>query len=612
MSSDHLKRPSASSQTEIPTLRKASKYFVRLVGLIRPYWGALLKSMSLGLFIGVIGMVSPYLSKLLIDEVYPSQDVTLMHILVGGILALSVSTRLVGAIQGYYSMYVNTRLSNALQLLFFNHLQHLPMRFFDDHRVGEILSRFRDVGSSLGSVTHVFQTVLVQGIYLFIVPPILFFLHWQLALIAVIGIPLTAIITTLSGRLLRKYWKRSAEVSAELSAFQVETLSHIRTLKALAREHRNYYLAKEQVQEVIQTQLKASGYGQLLGLANGMLHALNAALFIWFGWSLILSQELTLGTFIAFSAYIGFLYNPVTKFLGLYSQFQQAAVNLDRMFEYLDCPAEQSPTLAYAPPPPIQTSLVGHIRMTNVFFGYTPDHPVLRNITLEVPAGSLTAIVGPSGSGKTSLLRLLVGMASPDQGQITIDGHNIEAISLPDLRRQISVVWQEFGLIKGTIWDNLILGLDSPPARQRVDEIIALCQLNQLMDALPQGYQTPVAEWGASLSGGQRQRLAIARALIRDTPIFLLDEATANIDVQTEQDLLHGIFDYLKDRTILWVTHRINTTSLADQICILENGALADVGSHRDLLARNGDYNKLYHSASGPSPAYSLRTASRS
>ncbi|MGH7456538.1 MAG: peptidase domain-containing ABC transporter, partial [bacterium] len=321
--------------------------------------------------------------------------------------------------------------------------------------------------------------------------------------------------------------------------------------------------------------------------------ALNTAALTWYGWTLILSQEMTLGDYIAFTAYLGYLYNPLTRFVNLLSEFQQATVSLGRMFEYLDTPAEQNPLAVYASPAPIQFRFKGDFRLQNISFGYSPNQRILCDINLNVRSGAITAIVGPSGSGKTSLLRLLTRMEQPDAGQIFIDGISLTQISFSDLRRQISVVWQEVSLIKGSFWENLTLGSENP-SREAVNEAIHLCRLKELLTSLPKGDETTIAEWGASLSAGQRQRLAMARALIRDTPVLILDEATSNIDVQTETEILHDLFSQLKGKTIIFVTHRLASASLADQVCLLEAGRVAGVGTHHELLGNNTSYRKLH------------------
>jgi len=578
---------------EIPPLREAFQQFLRLLGVIRPYWGALGKGMSLGLVLGVFGMVTPYLSKLLIDEVYPSRNITLMHVLVLGILAVAVSQSIMGSIRAYFTTYTTSHLGNATTLLFFNHLQHLRVRFFDEHRVGEIMSRFGDVRNSLQAISRIFETIFVNGVYLFLVPPFLFLLQWKLAIVALITIPLTVILTAVSARVLRKLWKKSAEAYADLGAYQVEVLSHIRTLKALSMEHDIYKRVDTQVKTALSVNLKAGGFGQVFACINSIIRAGGTALFTWYGWTLIIRGDMSLGDYIAFTAYMGYLYNPLQSITNLFSDFQQTAVNLGRMFEYLDMPVEKDPATAFAPPIPIFHSIVGDIRLRDVSFGYSEEKRVLHDVTLHFPRGMVTAVVGPSGAGKSSLLRLVTRMEEPDSGQVFFDGTPAGEMSLADIRRQVSVVWQEFAMMQGTVWDNLTMGASEPTLSQ-VDDAVRVCRLDTLIRDLPRGYQTPVAEWGATLSGGQRQRLALARALIRDTPVLLLDEATANVDMQTETEILRDLFARLENKTVVFVTHRVQTAALADQIIVIADGRVAAVGPHADLMRDSEIYRQLH------------------
>ena len=596
---------------QIPRLKDAAQQFLRLVRLIRPYWNPLIKGMALALVLGLVGMVSPYLTKLLIDEVYPSEDISLMHVLVGGILALTLASTLLGTLRGYFTLYINTRLNNSMRLMFFNHLQHLRARFFEEHQVGEINSRFQDVGKALESISRVFQTIFVQGVYLILVPPILFLLEWRLACVALISIPLTFLITAISGRILRRFWKRTSEAYADLNAFQIETLSHIRTFKTMGLEHRVYRRGHELIDNAMSQQLRAGGLGQLFGAANGTLRAANTALFTWFGWTLILGREMTLGDYMAFSAYIGYLYGPINQLIQLFSDFQQSAVHLSRMYEYLDAPVEQEPSLAFAPPAPIVQNLKGEFRFEGVSFGYVPERPVLRDVDLVLPTGAVTAIVGPSGSGKTSLLRLITALEQPDAGRVTVDGTSLDRVPLADLRRQIAVVWQEVSLLKGSLWENLTLGCDREPPRSEVDEVMRLCGLDDVLAELPEGYETTIAEWGSSLSAGQRQRVALARALLRAAPILVLDEATANIDVEREMEILRGVFADLRDTAVLFVTHRMASAALADQICVLEGGRVVGFGRHRELLETCATYQRLHGASSGSDTGSRFRRSVR-
>jgi ABC-type bacteriocin/lantibiotic exporter with double-glycine peptidase domain len=373
-------------------------------------------------------------------------------------------------------------------------------------------------------------------------------------------------------------------------------LSQIRHLKANAAEHHIYSRTSELMAKALNAQLKGTGAGILIGVLTSLVRVGGAGLFSWFGWTLILNRSITLGDFMAFTAYVGYLTGPIGQLAGLFTEFQLSAVALARTFEYLDTPVEQDPTSAYSPPLPIQQTIRGHIALQNVSFAYAEDQPVLRDLTLDIPAGQVTAVVGPTGVGKSSLLRLLCRMIDPDDGVILIDGHRLDSFPLVDLRRQIGIVWQEFSLMRGSVWENLTMGIHSP-GRQRVEDAVRICQLEDFIQAMPVGYDTPVAEWGATLSGGQRQRIAIARALIRDTPVLLLDEPTSNMDAQTEELLLRALFESTRDKTLLFVTHRIATAAAADQICILKEGRISAIGQHKVLAAENLEYRELLRAA---------------
>lgn len=585
-----MESPKANST---PRLAAAFKQLMRLVYLIKPYWKMLLKGMLIAPFAALLGMVTPYLTKLLIDEVYPTQDVTLMNVIVGGMLALAISISFIRALEGYYNLFYGTKIKVAARLMLFNHLQHLPVQFFNKHRVGEINSRFQDMNSALDSMNKIFQTTIGQGIYLVVVPVFLFLLQWKLALVALISIPLSVIVTTVIGRSIRKYWKKSTEAYATLNAFQIETLSHVRTMKSFALEQHNYNKASNHMDNAMQMQLRAGLMSQIAGMINGLIGGMNTALFTWLGWTFILTGQMTLGSYIAFTSYIGFLYRPLSEFVRLYSDFQRSAVNLERMFEYLDEPAEQNPALVYAPQSSINKKLRGSINLSNLSFSYSEDKPLLSNISLDFQEGKTIALVGPSGVGKSTLFQLLIRMLEPDSGYISIGGKALNQIPIAELRKQITVVWQEFSLVKGTIWDNLTMGLSSA-SRDVVDEIVEICRLDPLMASLPDGYNTSIAEWGVNLSGGQRQRMALARALIRDTPILMLDEVTANVDMNTEDQILNDLFSYVEEKTVIYITHRLSTAKRAEQICVLGNGTLMGFGTHQRLIEDNVYYQNMH------------------
>jgi ABC-type bacteriocin/lantibiotic exporter with double-glycine peptidase domain len=568
---------------ETPPVRDAVNQYKRLMALLRPYWGSLVRSILLGLVIGLVGMVPPYLAKLLIDEVYPSKDVMLMEVLVVGLLAIAVTVAVMEAIRTYFQLHVSARLTNAATLLFFNHLQHLRARFFDQRQVGEVMSRFGDVHQALGTLSQGFGMLFVQGVYLVLVPPFLLILQWRLALVALAVAPVTAGVTLLSARVLRTYYRRNAEAFAEFRGYVVEVLSQIRTFKILSAEHLIFDRARRQAELALGHHLHAGIAEQGFTLTTTAVQAIGTAALTWYGWTLVLDQQMTLGTYIAFMAYVAFFIQPLTRISHMFASMQQSGVSLARMFEYLDETPEQDPVLAYHEPAPVRHRLRGRVELRDVGFGYNTEEPVLQDINLVIEPGELTAVVGQSGAGKSSLLRLVCRFEEPVDGYVLFDGITSAEIPIADVRRQIAVVWQEPSLFRGTIWENLTFGAASP-RRMVVDDIMALCRLDELLAKLPKGYETPVAEFGATLSGGQRQRISLARALIRDTPILLLDEATSNIDQQTEGAILRDLFSRRSDRSTLIVTHRVSTVQTADRICVMKNGRIVGLGTHDDLI----------------------------
>ncbi|MFO0449442.1 MAG: peptidase domain-containing ABC transporter [Pseudomonadota bacterium] len=555
----------------------------------------------LGLLVGLVSLIAPYSSKLYFDNVYPARDASLLVVLAITIGVLGVATSLMSALRGYYSAVISSVVGSAMGLMYYNHLLHLPVRFFDEHRTGELMSRLGDVRGALGTVVRVTETVLVNGVYLLIVPPFLMVLSWKLAIVALITTPLTVLVSVVTGPLLRSHLKQSAEATAELGAIQVELLSQIRTLKALAGEHIFFAHVRKQAELSVRAQLKANGLSTAVGLCSSVVQVGGAGFYSWYAWTLILEGEITLGTFVAFSAYLGYLIGPVGALAGLFTDFQRTAVTLERSFEYLDVEPEQDPLAAHEPPPKIAIPVRGELSVEGVSFGYSRDQQVLRSASVVFPKGTSTAIVGDSGAGKSTLIRLLCRIEEPTAGAIRLDGSDLVKYPLPELRRQLGVVWQDPSLFRGTIWENLTFGTEAI-AVARVVEVVRLCRLDSLLSELPQGFDTSVAEWGATVSGGQRQRLALARTLLREARVLLLDEPMSQVDMRTEDEVMRDMLVEVKGRTVVFVTHRLTTARLADRICVMKAGQVIGSGTHEELLSSCDEYARMVRFSQSETP----------
>lgn len=575
-------------------LKQAIGYFMRLMRLVRPYWRLLGKGIILGPVIGLLAVVTPFLTKLLFDSVYPTGSITLMEVIVFGILVVTIASAIADTALQYYTSYINAKLDGVFNLHFLNHLQHLPLSFFVQHQVGEIKSRFADGESALAAIVNTIQVLFGQGIYLLLVPPFLFFLHWKLALVAMLAIPVTALITFYSGKYMRSTWQDLAETQADFDALQVEVLNQAQTFKGLGLEHYNFKRGARIQQKSLKAHLKAHSISSLVGISDRLLNALNMALFTWLGWRYIVQGEMSLGDYVAFTAYVAYMYGPFSTLINLFSSFQHSAVNLGRVYEYLDQIPEQDPAQAYEPPPPIKMKLKGGVALRDVSFSYQQDRPVLNQVNMDLKAGRLYGLVGLSGSGKTTLLRLLSRFEQQGSGSILFDGISSKEVPLIDFRRQIAIVWQEVQLIKGTIMENLTLGMNSQDSAL-ITEVVRIAQLEELIHSLPEGYETPISEWGSSLSGGQRQRFAIARALIRKPRILILDEATSHLDVQTEAALVADLSDFAKKHgiTTVFVTHRVKNLINAEQVFILDKGVIAAQGNYHQLAQNSIQFREM-------------------
>ncbi len=547
----------------------------------------------------LFGLVPPYVTKLLVDEVYVSRDHLLLVAILGVSFVLTMTSAVVGAIRSYYSQVVAGQMANAMHMKFIEHLLHLPVRFHEQRRVGEMLARVGDAQSALGTVGRVFSTLIGSGLQMLVVPPVLLLINWRLTMLSLVAMPLVTVLSLVAGRVLRNISRQQAEAHAELSSFQLEALTNIRTVKLLTAESATTDQLRSALSKAFRLQLHAGVLSGSVNVLRAFLHGGATALFMFYGWRAILKGELTLGGFLAFTAYLRYFTAPVSSMAGLFTDLQRASVSLTRTFEYLDETSE----VVHASASRINmasSSLRGHFELRHVAYQYANGKPALIDISTQIVPESFTAIVGESGSGKSTLLRLLTQMDQPMQGQILVDGINLANLGPREYRKHLAVVWQETGLFAGTLRHNILIG--APPANHRLlDTALAITRLESLVADLPDGLDSPVAEWGISLSSGQRQRLVLARAIVRNARIMILDEPTSHVDLVTEGVILRDLLNLWRGRTVILVTHRLSTVSHADNIVVLSNGRLEASGTHALLYKESMLYTRLL--AEGNHPA---------
>jgi ABC-type bacteriocin/lantibiotic exporter with double-glycine peptidase domain len=520
--------------------------------------------------------------------------VSLLAVVIYSLGVLTVTSSIIAAVRAFVAQVVTTRMNSALSLAFFNHLQHLPVRFFDGHRVGEVTSRLGDVRAVLTTLSRVFESVLMSFLYLLIIPPILLLINWRLAILSILAVPATTAVAFAFGRYLQPHWKRTAEAVAELQAVQLDLLSNIRTLKLLGAERETYRKVARVTETGLSIQLFAGSVSNLSSVINSAIRACSIMLCTWFSWSLILRGQMTLGAQLSFAAYLGYLTGPLGQLSAQFSELQRSAISLRRVFEYLDTETDADPQSVHRSADTDTESApvrIGFL-LRDVSFAYSEGRRIFENLHLELRVGVSTALVGPSGAGKSTLLRLLSAIDTPESGAILLDNRHLHEWPRQTFRKEVSTIWQENGLIRGTLWENLTLG--APQAqRSDVEAALTLVKLNNYVSALTDGLDTPLAEWGASLSAGQRQRLVLARALVRRPSVLLLDEAMANVDQASENSILVDILQHLRGRTLVFVTHRIGTARLADSIVVLADGRVVGTGSHDFLIETCEVYRSL-------------------
>ncbi len=566
---------------------------------IRPYAGRLIVAgLCMALVAGTTAL-NAWLMQPVLDKVFLEKDATLLLVIPLAVLVVAIVKGLANFGQAYTMNYVGLNIVAALQRRMYRHLVAADLALFHGTASGKLTARFvNDVNMMRQAVSTTLTGMVKDALTLVFLVGLMVYQDWRLAILALIIFPVAILPVARLGKRMRRVSTGVQWEIGSFSAFLNETLQGIRHVKAYGMEAHESERADRTIGKMLKLYLRSAYTRAISTPIMETLGGIAVALVIYYGGSRVIAGETTPGTFFSFIAALIMAYQPAKSLAALNNNLQEGLSAAQRVFALLDT----EPTIREKPDAAPLAVTAGTIRLEDVTFAYAPGEPALHDVSLEVPAGSLVALVGPSGAGKSTVMNLILRFYDPTEGRVTIDGTDIREATLSSLRGAIALVSQDVTLFDDTIGANIAYG--RPGATQAEIEAAARdAAAHDFIAALPQGYDTVVGERGVKLSGGERQRIAIARAMLKDAPILLLDEATSSLDSESERHIQRALETLMRGRTTLVIAHRLSTVRHADRIIALVDGRVAETGRHAELLARNGVYARLHALQMQPDPA---------
>lgn len=575
-----------------------ARIFLRLVSYLRPVAGLAIVLALLALLNAGLGLIPAYLNRPLIDGVLlPAEAeaplagrMRLLGLLVGALFAAHLLRTVVGIAQGWVSGWLGNVVMRAIRIQLYEHLQFLPMRFYDKRSSGDVFSRINQDSANLHYIlVLIAQEPLVNLLLVIGIAFMLFLLNWQLAIIVLLPMPL---VLWLSRLITSKAFLNRRDYFASwgrLNAHMAETLRALRVVKAFAQERREIGQFTKNIDHMFDVGIYLDRIVSASVPIFSLIFTLGTLLAWYFGGKTVLLGTMSLGTLITFLSYAALIYQPIQALSSIINFLPTSLAASERIFEILDSDREQHAEDADALP-----AIAGRVTYQGVNFGYEEHRPVIKNLSFDIAPGEFVGLVGHSGAGKSTTMNLLCRFYRVNGGgSICIDGVHIEKIPLHDLRRQIGFVPQDPVLLSGTIAENIAYARPNASRREIIRAAIN-ANAHDFISHLPDGYESRVGEGGVGLSGGEKQRIAIARALLHDPRILILDEATSHVDVETERQIQEAIDRLTAGRTTFAIAHRLSTLKHAHRLLVLRQGELVEIGTHDELLAReDGEFRRL-------------------
>jgi subfamily B ATP-binding cassette protein MsbA len=558
--------------------------------IIWPRRNQLFLGLSLIIISRLASLVLPGATKILIDDVIPSNDLDklkwLIAVVVGAIVIQSVTSYALTQILSVEAQNLISKLRSKVQA----HIIKLPIRFFDNTKTGELVSRIMTdvegvrnlVGTGFAQMIGGVLTAIISLFLLIDISP-------MMTLYVLTPVVIFGLVSLKAFDKIRPIFRERGKINAQVTGRLTETLGGIRVIKGFNAEAQEIRVFAKGVDDLFQNVKASLTATSIVTSAGALLLGLASAGIMGMGGYMIMQEELTFGDFLAFTLYLGFMIAPIVQMSNIGSQLTEAFAGLDRTEEIMNSPLEADDQKRNVT---IQ-DFKGDIVFKDVRFAYEEDKDVIKGLSFSAPAGSVTALVGTSGSGKTTIAGLAATFLNPDSGKITLDGHDLQHVTLESFRSRLGVVLQDDFLFEGTIRENILF--PRPDASEALlEQAVHAAYVQEFTDRLEDGLDTVIGERGVKLSGGQRQRVAIARAILADPKVLILDEATSNLDTESETLIQASLKELMKGRTTFVIAHRLSTIRQADQILVVEQGEIVEHGKHDELIALQGRYYQLF------------------